>query len=235
MIGWIKLDRALCHHWIAQNPDSLAVWVRLLLEANFEKKTRLFNGSKITLDRGQLIFGLNAFSEKTGVSISKIRRVLNMLEEEKMISRQKTNKYSIITVLSYDLYQSGDSQKAIKKQSADSQATTPKEVKELEEAKELTEYIAFEDFWFLYPNKKGKAQAEKIWKKLKVTDELYQQIVNHCTSAYKQTEQKFIPHGSTYLNNRRWEDELPDEQKIESIDDLAAEVFGSDVIEGRLL
>lgn len=128
-IGWIKLHRSICDNWISQDPNAMAVWVRILVDANFEDKTKLFNGCKVTIKRGQLIFGLNAFSIKTGVSVAKLRRIIDMLESDGMISRQKTNKYSVITVVSYDQYQVDDKQTTSKTQADDNQIATPKEVK----------------------------------------------------------------------------------------------------------
>lgn len=69
-------------------------------------------------------------------------------------------------------------------------------------------YVSFEDFWMNWPKKTDKKNAEKVWKKLKVTDELYQSIVNHCTRAYLKTDKQYIPNPSTYLNQERWNDEI---------------------------
>lgn len=71
----------------------------------------------------------------------------------------------------------------------------------------------FPKFWTLYPNKKGKAAAEKAWKKLKVTDDLFtliaQGLAKQCASqAWTKDGGQFIPHPATWLNGRRWEDEV---------------------------
>lgn len=71
----------------------------------------------------------------------------------------------------------------------------------------------FPKFWKLYPNKKGKAAAEKAWKKLKVTDDLFTLIVQglakQCASqAWVKDNGQFIPHPATWLNGKRWEDEV---------------------------
>lgn len=132
MAGWIKLHRTLFDHWIAQDNDYLAVWVRMLTEANFEDKSRLFNGSLVKVERGQIIFGLQAWSEKTGVSISKLRRLISMLESDSMISRQAFNKFSLISITNYDSHQASDrqddKQTAGEPQANDRQPATPKEV-----------------------------------------------------------------------------------------------------------
>lgn len=129
--GWIKVHRALLDHWCATEPEALSVWVRLLCEANFESKKSMINGCLIDVERGQLVFGLDAFSKKSGVSVSKLRRIISMLESDGMISRQKTSKYSLISIACYDKYQDDDRQTAGKSQAKDNQIAAPKEVKNL--------------------------------------------------------------------------------------------------------
>ena len=73
-VGFIKIHRALFENWVSDEPEALAVWVRILSEANFADKKKKFNGSIIEVKRGQLIFGLNAFSDRSGVSVMKLRR-----------------------------------------------------------------------------------------------------------------------------------------------------------------
>lgn len=137
-LGWLKIHRDLLSHWCSQDPNFLAVWIRLLLEANFETKKTLINYSPIEVKRGDVIFGLNAFSEKSGVSVSKLRRIMKVLEDEGMIDRQKTNKYSIISITNYDQYQLDDRQNAFKQQSDDIQTTTPKETNNYNNNKKTT-------------------------------------------------------------------------------------------------
>jgi len=81
----------------------------------------MFNGCHIEIKRGQLIFGLNAFSLKSGVSESKLRRYISLLEKDGMISRQKTNKYSVISIVNFDSHQGDDRQNAGKTQANDNQ------------------------------------------------------------------------------------------------------------------
>lgn len=129
MSGWIKLHRAMLEHWIAKDAEYLKAWLVMLSEANFEDKSHLFNGSLISVKRGQLIFGLESYSDKAKVGISKLRTMLKLLEKDGMISRLKTNKYSIISITNYDLYQDDDRQDAGKSQADSRQPATPKEGK----------------------------------------------------------------------------------------------------------
>lgn len=71
----------------------------------------------------------------------------------------------------------------------------------------------FEKFWKLYPRKVDKAKAEKAWNKLDMTPVLFTEI---CTALAKQASSldwlksggQYIPHATTWLNGRRWEDEV---------------------------
>lgn len=121
--GWIKLHRSILDNWVASEPESLAVWVRLLSEANHKETKKRFNGSLVTIGRGQVVFGLNAFSDKSGVSISKLRRILSELESDGMIDRQITSKYSLITITYFEKYQDADTQATVKSQADSKQIT----------------------------------------------------------------------------------------------------------------
>lgn len=71
----------------------------------------------------------------------------------------------------------------------------------------------FPKFWKMYPNKKGKAAAEKAWRKLKVTADLFGQIAEGLAAqvvceAWVKDGGQFIPHPATWLNGKRWEDEV---------------------------
>lgn len=129
MSGWIKLHRSLMDHWIWGEPEAVVFWLSLLMDANHTTVKKLFNGALVEIQRGQLLFGLESFEKKTGVSIRKMRRYLSMMEKECMIDRQKRNKYSLITIANYEKHQTTDSQTATERQANDNQAATLKNVK----------------------------------------------------------------------------------------------------------
>lgn len=121
--GWIMLHRKMLDNWVAQEPELLAMWVRLLLDANHTDTKRMFNGCHIEIKRGQLIFGLNAFSIKSGISEAKVRRYILLLEKDGMISRLKTNKYSVISIVNFDSYQCDNRQTTGEQQASDNQSS----------------------------------------------------------------------------------------------------------------
>lgn len=73
-------------------------------------------------------------------------------------------------------------------------------------------YAQFSIFWNLYPRKVGKGAAEKVWSKLKGDEAMFQKILeaveNQKTGeSWKKERGIYIPHPSTWLNQKRWEDE----------------------------
>lgn len=69
----------------------------------------------------------------------------------------------------------------------------------------------FDVFWKLYPKKASKADAAKAWAKLKQSDmdQAMQALPSHCMSSqWTKDGGQFIPNAATWLNARRWEDEI---------------------------
>lgn len=71
---------------------------------------------------------------------------------------------------------------------------------------------AFERFWAVYPRKIGKSEAKRSFSKLKgvSTDTLIAAVERQKQSLQWQKENgAYIPNPATWLNQGRWEDELP--------------------------
>ncbi|MDI9418754.1 MAG: hypothetical protein QM399_01065 [Bacillota bacterium] len=70
----------------------------------------------------------------------------------------------------------------------------------------------FDEFWAQYPKKRSKGQAERTWVKIKPDEQLFEAIMAGLERAKTSVEwQKdggqYIPHPSTWLNAKGWEDE----------------------------
>lgn len=71
----------------------------------------------------------------------------------------------------------------------------------------------FNTFWNEYPKKVAKQDAAKAFKKIKPTEELIKIIIQK-VQEFKKSEAwlkdggQFIPNPATFLNGRRWEDEI---------------------------
>tara|TARA_Y100000593_G_scaffold44810_1_gene85391 strand:+ start:559 stop:954 length:396 start_codon:yes stop_codon:yes gene_type:complete len=71
--------------------------------------------------------------------------------------------------------------------------------------------IAFDDFYKLYPRKISRSNAEKSFKRLNKKDKVlaYEGIIKYNKFwEENKTEPQYIPYPSTWLNQKRWEDEL---------------------------
>lgn len=69
--------------------------------------------------------------------------------------------------------------------------------------------IDFVKFWEAYPRKVAKPNAMKAWLKLKPDDALVKTIIDAIKrQGLCDKEIQFVPHPATWLNSRRWEDEI---------------------------
>ena len=67
----------------------------------------------------------------------------------------------------------------------------------------------FEEFWSQYPLKKSKHNSKRSFFRLTNKDKLaIKQALPLHLEYWSGTSKQFIPYASTWLNNRRWEDEL---------------------------
>jgi len=69
----------------------------------------------------------------------------------------------------------------------------------------------FEEFYNLYPKKQNKSKTEDWFIKNKVSEELFKSILSKL-ELFKKSKQwsniEFIPQPTSWLNQKRWEDEL---------------------------
>jgi hypothetical protein len=75
-----------------------------------------------------------------------------------------------------------------------------------------TNTTRFAEFWHAYPKKVAKAGALRVWNRLKPDDALHQTILQAVRIAsgseeWRKDGGRYIPHPTTWLNQRRWEDE----------------------------
>lgn len=70
---------------------------------------------------------------------------------------------------------------------------------------------AFDAFWYAYPKKIGKGEARKAFAKVKVDLQTLLDAIDKQKKSEQWTKNngQFIPNPSTWLNQGRWEDELP--------------------------
>jgi Helix-turn-helix domain len=72
----------------------------------------------------------------------------------------------------------------------------------------------FDDFWVAYPKKKSKDDALKAYLKINPDEQLQQKIIDAVILATTQDQDwlkdngQYVPFPATYLNGKRWEDEI---------------------------
>ena len=130
MEGWIKLYRKFLNWEWSSNPNMVALFIHLLLNANYKDDS--WKG--IEVKRGQFVTGLDSLNTITGISIQTLRTCLDKLKSTSEITIKVTNKYRIITITNYDDYQiiEEDTNKQVNKQT-NKQLTATKEVKNIKE------------------------------------------------------------------------------------------------------
>lgn len=83
----------------------------------------------------------------------------------------------------------------------------PKKVKSV--VKEIDATL-FDSFWALYPKKQNRTLANKLFIKLTNDEQLL--AINNIERLFAQTPIQYVPMPSTYINNKRWNDELTNNQ-----------------------
>ena len=100
--GWIKIHRIFTEWEWYHDPFMVHLFLHLVITAN--SKDGHWRG--ISVKKGQLITGRKELSYRTGLQEQTIRTCLSKLKMTNEITIEATNKYSIITINKYDLYQS---------------------------------------------------------------------------------------------------------------------------------
>jgi hypothetical protein len=102
MAGFITLDRKILDWEWYDDINVSRLFIHLLLIANH--KPGLWKGKPV--GRGQVITGVDKLNEGTGLSIQQTRTCLEKLKSTGEITIKATNKFSLVTICKYDVYQS---------------------------------------------------------------------------------------------------------------------------------
>ena len=212
MNGFFTLERKLTQHWCASDPNFLATWIWLLNDANWQDKKNLVNSQLVEIKRGQLIFGREAFSKKSGVSVSKLRRIMELLEKDGMIDQQKTNRYTIVTIKNYSQYQDVDQPTANRTPTEHQQTTTPKQVKQTKQLNKDIYTEKFFSFWEAFPKRHGSNPKSPAMNKFITLckngvdpDMMIASAKMYGDERRKENDPKFTCQAIVYLNQARYD------------------------------
>lgn len=146
--GYIKIWRKIEDSGLIQLPNTLAVFMHILLNASHKDMRVGTPNGFVELQRGQYISGRIQLASRLNQSQQQIRTSLDRLVKLEILTITSTNKYSIYTIENYDNYQDSNQQttsKVTNKQPTDNQQiTTKQELKHLsikDNAKALLAHI----------------------------------------------------------------------------------------------
>ncbi len=106
--SFVLLSRSLKTCSFKRNPERVALWVHLVLDANYTSKVVTFNGALVNRKRGQVVTSRKQLAFDCGLTESCVKAALKAFESEDRIrveTKKGVNGFTIITLLKYDVYQ----------------------------------------------------------------------------------------------------------------------------------
>jgi biotin operon repressor len=181
--GYVKVWRKIEDSGLIQLPNTLALFMHLLLNATHKSRKIGTPTGVVLLQRGQYISGRIELARKLKQSEREIRTSVTRLVDLGIVSQKTTNRYSIYTIENYALYQDidqpNDQQATSGRPADDQQATTKQELKNLSiEEEKHSEKKTFslpswvnKSHWDIW-HSKGKRKAASVEQKQLAVDKL---------------------------------------------------------------
>lgn len=128
--SYIKLSRGLLDWEWYSDINTTRAFIHMLLKANW----RDGNFKGVPVPRGSFVSSIGKLASETGLTEREIRTAISHLKTTGEVTSKTTNKFTVFSVVKYDLYQASDkqnvSQEPSKRHSNDIQTTTIEEKKE---------------------------------------------------------------------------------------------------------
>lgn len=213
--GWVKIHRKFIEWEWYSDPNTMRLFIHLLFKATHKP----IKWKNIQLNSGQMVTGRKVLSEELRLSEQEIRTSLNKLKSTNEITIKSTNRFSIVTVCNWRVYQIRDQQQQITNKptetlSSNQQSTTYKN----EKNNKNNIYVIFEAFRASFPGKKrgGQTELENFLKKNnpETVHLLLPALEREKEYRAKSISEKlFVPpwkNLSTWINKHSWETEFPE-------------------------
>ncbi len=202
----IRLIRAMEH-----GDKMILIWLQLLLLAG-----RVNQDGLLVLSNTEVPYTEEMMASQFEVDLDILHGALEVFKQFGMVEIID----DIYHIANWSKHQAVDGMEKIREQTRErvrkyrKKTETPK--KEPDRQKER-----FERFWAVYPKKVGKGAAEKAFAKYKPSEELTERMIRAVeaakrSAAWLREDGQYIPNPATWLNQRRWEDELPEAQTMTS-------------------
>lgn len=212
MAGWIKLHRKLKNSLVFDNPDLLKVWIWCLLKATHDDYIQMIGLQEVELKKGQFIFGRKVAANELKMSESKTYRLIKKLENMQNLNIKTNNKFSVITIENWGLYQSDDckSEQQSEQQMNNKRTTNEQQMntnKNIKNNKNINNNIYSESLIkkiMSYPGKKTKDTRDKKLPQLikKYGEEQIIRCIERYSEEVKGREKRYILNESTFWNGR---------------------------------
>lgn len=124
MEGWISIYRKFQEHWIWKSSepfDKRSAWLSLLLKANHKDTKVMIDSKLIEIKKGSFITSELKLADEWKWGRKKVRTFLKRLEDDKMLTKNSTTKYTTISIGNWELYQKVEQ---VKEQQRNSRGTT---------------------------------------------------------------------------------------------------------------
>lgn len=222
--GWFKYYRSLIEHPIRMKSLAQSVVIDTIL-GNVNHKTNkwVWNGKEFEVEPGQWITSVQTIINKSPVGLTRqnVRTALGNLEKANFLTIESTKTGIKITVVNWGIYQGGDgepnqhvNQDLTKTQPTPNQdLTTNNNDKNIKNDKKKYILSKFDDFWREYPKKESKQAALKSFSREATSEEQADIILESLQKQKDVWEKKrtafdFLPLASTWLNQKRYEDDF---------------------------
>ena len=103
--NWLKLNRSILTSSVFDNPKLLKVWIWCLCKASHKEREQVVGRQIEHLHEGQFIFGRKVASRELNMPESTVYRYVLQLKSLGNVSIKTNNKYSVITIENWRLYQ----------------------------------------------------------------------------------------------------------------------------------
>lgn len=103
MEGWVCFHRKITQWQWYTDSNTFRLFFHLVLMANHKDQ----QWKDIVVKRGQVIVGRKSLALQLKLTEDQVRYSLKKLKASKNITTKSTNKYTLVTIVNYDFYQSG--------------------------------------------------------------------------------------------------------------------------------
>ena len=128
MNGYIQLHRKLLDSAVFQNEKLLKLFIHCLLKASYKEREALIGDSIVQLEQGQFVTGRKALARDLNLSEQQVRTLISKLEKLKILHTKSTNKYSVVTVMNWEVYQNPTNSSTNNQPATNQQSTTNNKV-----------------------------------------------------------------------------------------------------------